>query len=263
MFDLWLKTLGDLRSPKILMLMAVPFVAAIILVSLLGYGIFGFFIFSDFITQNPMILEMQQSMETAEETIGSIPIIGGILLWVVGFVVTLVAGVLGFLLGSYLILIFAMIITGFMTDALVKAVRDLNYPGLEYQGHGSMTEMIWKVFKYALGMLLLFLVTIPMLFIPVVNIVWFWLLGFMFFRYSVVLDVGMVILPKEIYEQNSSSTNWTPTGAQAGIFSLSLLPVMGLIVPVLAVIAQSHYFFDKLSQNQAPVSADTNPTEPL
>ncbi|BBP46877.1 hypothetical protein THMIRHAS_22500 [Thiosulfatimonas sediminis] len=251
MFDLWLKTLGDLRSPKILLLMAIPFVAAIIMVSLLGYGIFGFFIFSDFITQNPMVLEMQQSMDSAEETIGSIPLIGGILLWVTGFVVTLVAGILGFLLGSYLILIFAMIITGFMTDALVKAVRDLNYPGLEYQGHGSMATMLWKIFKYALGMLLLFLVTIPMLFIPVINIVWFWLLGFMFFRYSVVLDVGMVILPQAVYEQHSSSTNWTPTGAQAGIFSLSLLPIMGLIVPVLAVIAQSHYFFDKLSESQS------------
>jgi hypothetical protein len=251
MLDLWLRTLGDLRSAKILMLMAIPFVAAIILVSLLGYGIFGFFIFSDFITQNPMVLEMQQSMESAEETIGSIPLIGGVLLWIIGIAVTVVAGILGFLLGSYLILIFAMIITGFMTDALVKAVRDLNYPGLEYQGHGSMTEMIWKVFKYALGMLLLFLVTIPMLFIPVVNIVWFWLLGFMFFRYSVVLDVGMVILPKDVYEKHNALSKWTPTSAQAGIFSLSLFPIMGLIVPVLAVIAQAHYFFDKLTESQA------------
>jgi len=85
----------------------------------------------------------------------------------------------------------------------------------------------------------------------VINVIWFWLLGFLFFRYSVVLDVGMVILPKEVYEKHSASSNWTPTLSLAGIFSLSLLPILGLIVPVLAVISQSHYFFDKLADNQA------------
>ena len=252
MVDLWLRALADLREPKILMLVAIPFAAALVLVSLLGYGIFGVLIFSDFVTQNPMIIGVQEFSENAENTVGSIPLIGGVLVWLIGALVAIIAGLLGFILGSYLVLLFAMVITGFMTDSLVKAVRDLNYPNLEYSGHGSMSEMLWKMLKYGLGLLLLFLITIPMLFIPVVNLVWFWLLGFAFFRFAVVLDVGMVILPREQFDSVKAFSNWTPTLSLSGIYSLSLFPLMGLIAPVLAVLALAHYYFDQLSA--APVA---------
>lgn len=247
MFDLLLKTLSDLKEPAILWRLFIPFVAAIILVSLLGYGIFGVFLVSDFITNNPFIIEMETMATEAEQTIGAIPFIGGILLWIFGVVFAVIAGILGVLLGSYLILLFAMIITGFMTDSLVKAVHDKHYPHTDYQGHGTMWGMIGKMLLYGLLLLLLFLVTIPMLFIPLVNVIWFWLLGFMFFRYAVVLDVGQVILPEKLFNEVKHMTNWTPTLAIAALFLLSTLPLIGLFVPVLAVIALAHYYFDYLS----------------
>ncbi|MBO1925102.1 EI24 domain-containing protein [Thiomicrorhabdus sp. 6S3-12] len=247
MFDLWLKTLGDLKEPKILVRLFVPFVAAIILVSLLGYGVFGVLMFSDFVTQNPLVMEMQEFGNEVEQTVGAIPLIGSALLWVGGLIMAVIAGVLGVLLGSYLILLFAMIITGFMTDSLVKVVRDKHYPGLEYQGHGSIGDMLWKLTKFGLLMLLLFIVTIPMLFIPLINAVWFWLLGFLFFRYSIVLDVGQVVLPEALFNKLKSVDNWTPTLTLASMFFLSTLPLVGLFMPVLGVIAMAHYYFDKLS----------------
>ena len=247
MFDLLLKTLTDLKEPAILWRLFVPFVAAIILVSLMGYGIFGVFMVSDFVLNNPLVQDINSWTEEAEQTIGSIPFIGAILLWFVGAVFAIIAGILGVLLGSYLILLFAMIITGFMTDSLVKAVHDKHYPHTDYQGHGTMLGMIGKLLWYGFLLLLLFLVTIPMLFIPLVNVIWFWLLGFMFFRYSVVLDVGQVILPEKLFNQVKHMTNWTPTLAVAALFMLSTLPLVGLFVPVLAVIALSHYYFDYLS----------------
>ncbi|MDG6777144.1 EI24 domain-containing protein [Thiomicrorhabdus sp. zzn3] len=247
MLDLYWKTLSDLKEPAILWRLFVPFVAAIILVSLMGYGIFGLFLVSDFFTQNPMVQEFHAWSEAAEQSIGSIPLIGGVLLWVIGLFVSLVAGVLGLLLGSYLVLLFAMVITGFMTDSLVKAVHDKHYPHTPYYGHGSMTGMLWKLLKFGLLLFLLFLVTIPMLFIPLINLVWFWALGFLFFRYSVVLDVGQVILPEPLFNQVKSLDNWTPTLTLGGFFALSFLPVLSLFAPVFAVIAMAHYYFDLLS----------------
>ena len=247
MFDLLFKTLSDLKEPAILWRLFVPFVAAIILVSLMGYGIFGVFLVSDFVTQNPIVAEVGVWTEEAEQTIGAIPFIGGALIWILGMVVAVIAGILGVLLGSYLILLFAMIITGFMTDSLVKAVHDKHYPHTDYSGHGTILGMIWKLLVYGFLLLLLFIVTIPMLFIPLVNIVWFWLLGFMFFRYSIVLDVGQVILPEQMFNQVKPMTNWAPTNALAALFLLSTLPLIGLFVPVLAVIALSHHYFDHLS----------------
>jgi len=246
-FDLLLKTLSDLKEPAILWRLFVPFAAAIVLVSLMGYGIFGVFMFSDFVTQNPIVQDVDAWKTEAEQTIGAIPFVGGIVLWFLGMVFAIIAGILGVLLGSYLILLFAMIITGFMTDSLVKAVRDKHYPNVDYQGHGSMTGMIGKLLWFGFLMLLLFLVTLPMLFIPLINIVWFWLLGFLFFRYSIVLDVGQVILPETLFNEVKSMSNWTPTLTLGALFTLSTLPMVGLFVPVFAVIALSHYYFDYLS----------------
>lgn len=248
MFDLWLKTLSDLKEPAILWRLFIPFAAAIIAVSLMGYGIFGILLFSDMVTQNPMVMQMSEWQQSAETTIGAIPFIGGILLWIIGFMVAIVAGVLGILLGSYLVLLFAMIITGFMTDSLVKVVRDKHYPGLEYQGHGSTLGMLWKLLKFGLLLLLLFIITIPMLFIPVVNIVWFWILGFLFFRYSIILDVGQIILPQAHFEKVKDLTRWTPTNFLGSLFLLSTLPLAGLFMPVMGVIGMAHYYFDELSK---------------
>ena len=247
MLDLFWKTLADLKEPAILWRLFIPFVAAIILVSLLGYGLFGVFMFSDFITNNPLVLQITEYKVEAEETIGSVPFIGAAILWILGVAVAVIAGVLGVLLGSYLILLFAMIITGFMTDSLVKAVHDKHYPHTDYQGHGTMSGMLWKLFKFGMLLLLLFLVTIPMLFIPLINIIWFWLLGFLFFRYSLALDVGQVILPEEMFKQVKGLSNWTPTLTLGGFFMLSLIPILSLFAPVFAVIALSHYYFDVLS----------------
>jgi hypothetical protein len=253
MMTLFWKTLADLKEPAILWRLFVPFFAAIVLVSLLGYGVFGVLLFSDWVTQSPMVVEFSAWSHSAEQSIGSIPLIGGALLWTIGFMVTMVAGVIGFLLGSYLVLLFAMIITGFMTDSLVKAVHDKHYPHTPYRGHGSIAGMLWQLTKFGLLMLLLFLLTFPMLFIPLVNIVWFWLLGFLFFRYSLVLDVGQVILPEPLFKQVKGVGNWTSTLTLAGFFALSLLPVLALFAPVFAVIALAHYYFDILSaQPQTP-----------
>lgn len=242
---LWL-TLQDLKQPKILIRLFIPFIAGIILVSLMGYGLFGLFLTSDMVTQSPMVQNLQQWEQQAEQSLESIPLIGGLLLWLIGAMVAVVAGILGILIGSYLVLLFAMIITGFMTDSLVKAVHDLHYPNVAYKGHGSTLGMIWEVVKFGSWMLLLMLLTLPMLFIPIFNIVWFWLIGFLFFRFSVVVDVGQVILPKSLYQQIKPVTNWELTLPHAILYSLSVIPVLSLFVPVLAVIATAHYSFQKL-----------------
>jgi hypothetical protein len=180
MLDLLFKTLADLKEPAILWRLFIPFAASIILVSLMGYGLFGIFLVSDFITQNPMVSEVNTWTIQAEQSIGAVPFIGALLLWIVTTVMAIIAGVLAFLLGSYLLLLFAMIITGFMTDSLVKAIHDKHYPNVDYVGHGSTLGMLWKMLKYALLLVLLFLLTIPIMLIPLVNVVWFWLIGFMF-----------------------------------------------------------------------------------
>ncbi|HIE40916.1 MAG TPA: hypothetical protein EYP76_05785, partial [Thiomicrorhabdus sp.] len=84
-------------------------------------------------------------------------------------------------------------------------------------------------------------------FIPLVNIVWFWLLGFLFFRYALVLDVGQVILPENLFNEIKGLGAWSPTLVLGLFFLLSTFPILGLFAPVFGVIALSHYYFDYLS----------------
>lgn len=243
---LW-KTLVDLKEPAILIRLFIPFVVGLIVVSLMGYGLFGFILTSDFVTQSTFVQDFQGWQQQAEDTIGAIPLIGGLILWFLGFTVAVIAGMLGIVLGSYLVLLFAMIVTGFMTDSLVKVVHDKHYPHTTYHGHGSMIGMIWKLVKFGLLMLLLILVTFPLLFVPLINVVWFWLIGFLFFHYAIVQDVGQVILPEPLFKRLKPITNWPPTFSIGVLYALSIFPIISFFAPVLAVIALSHYYFDQLS----------------
>lgn len=257
---LW-KTFVDLKEPAILIRLFIPFAAGLIMVSLLGYGIFGLFLTSDTVAQSPMVQDFQYWQSQAETTIGAIPLVGGLILWFVGLAVAVIAGVLGIILGSYLVLLFAMIVTAFMTESLVKAVHQKHYPHTPYRGHGSTLGLIWKMVKFGLLLLLVLLLTLPLLFIPLINIVWFWIIGFLFFRYAIVLDVGQVILPAELFKKQKALTNWEPTTAVAVLFALSVFPFISFFAPVLAVVALAHHYFDALSLQPAePGSSTVQPT---
>jgi hypothetical protein len=248
--SLLFKTLIDLKNPAILIRLFMPFFIGLVLVSLLGYGLFGIFLTSDFVTQSPMVQDFETWHAHAEQTIGAIPVIGGLILWFIGLSVAVIAGLLGIILGSYLVLLFAMIITGFMTDSLVKTVHKNHYSHLTYEGHGSTLGMIWKLVKFGLLMILLLLVTFPILFIPLINVIWFWLIGFVFFRYAIVLDVGQVILPEAVFARVKPITDWPSTTPMMVLYATSVFPVMSFFAPVFAVILLSHYYFEKLQDEQ-------------
>jgi len=247
-WDILWKTLADLKEPKILVRLFVPLVAGLVLVSLLGYGLFGLFLSSE---PSPFVQALELWWQQAENSLQSIPLIGAVLVWLLSAVIAVTAGVIGVLVGSYLVLLFAMVIAGLMSDTLVRVVRDKHYPGLEYHGHGSVWRMLSQLALYGLVLLLLLIITLPVMFIPGINAVWFWWLGFLFFRYGMVLDVGSIILPQRLFEQEKPLTNWTPTLLLLIFYMLSLVPVLSLFAPMLAVIALAHYFFDRLTQAQA------------
>jgi len=241
------KTWVDLKEPAILIRLFIPFVVGLLAVSLLGYFVFGWVLSSDWFWANPWVSMIQDWENAAQETLASVPLIGGLLLWLAGFLIAVIAGVLGILLGSYLVLLFAMVVTAFMTDALVKVVHDKHYPHTPYEGHGTAWGLAWKMTRYGLLMLGGLLLTAPLLFVPLVNVVWFWLIGFLFFRYALVLDVAQVILPADMYEQTRSVTDWPTTLPLMVWYALSVLPILSFFAPVLAVITLAHCYFDRLS----------------
>lgn len=241
MLSLLWKTLLDLKHPAILWRLFLPFLISMALVSILGYSFFGLLLTSDWLTQNAYIVEVNAAAENVEQWLASIPVIGAILVWTLVSLFTLFVGIVSFLLGSYLVLIVALIITAFMTDSLIKAVRDIHYPNVEYQGHGSFFGLMIKMLGYGAFLVLLLLLGVPLLFIPLVNIVWLWFLGFLFFRYAIFLDVGQVVLSDQEFQQVSSLGQTTPTLGLMLIYSATILPLVSFFVPVIGVIFLAHW----------------------
>ncbi|HKM15696.1 MAG TPA: EI24 domain-containing protein [Marinospirillum sp.] len=237
---LW-KTLLDLKHPAILWRLLLPFLIAMALVSLLGYSFLALFLTGDWITQNAYVVEFNETATQAEQWVAGIPLVGGLLVWTIMMMFTLLVGAVSFLLGSYLVLLLAILITSFMTDSLIKAVRDIHYPNVEYQGHGSFFGLSMKMLGYGAFLLLLLLLGVPLLFIPLVNIIWLWFLGFLFFRYALLLDVGQVVLSDQEFQQVSSLTQITPTLGLMLIYSATILPLVSFFAPVIGVIFLAHW----------------------
>lgn len=241
MMSLFWKTLLDLKHPAILWRLFIPFLISMALVSFMGYSFFALMLSSDWITHNSVVVEINETATHVEQWIASIPVVGGVLVWTAVMMFTLLVGAISFLLGSYLVLIVALIITAFMTDSLVKAVRDIHYPNVEYQGHGSFFGLIMKMLGYGAFLVLLLLLGVPLLFIPLVNIVWLWFLGFLFFRYAILLDVGQVVLSEQEFQQVRSLSETTPTLGLMLIYSATVLPLVSFFAPVIGVIFLAHW----------------------
>lgn len=251
MFNLLLKTLADLTQIKILALMALPLIMAIALIAALGYGSFAFLLSNDWLWQQPWMVELNQSVAAFDDGLSHVPVVGGYLVGWVEFAFSILVGLLALFLGSYLVLLFAMLITGFMTGPLIKAVRDAHYPQVVYQGHGGMISLMAKVAGYGLIMLLVLLLTLPILLIPLLNLVWFWWLGFLFYRYVLVLDVGQTLRSVSDHKQTKRLDKWSATLALLVLYSLTLIPFVSFFAPALGVVALAHYHLQQLQTQQS------------
>lgn len=241
MLSLLWKTLLDLKHPAILWRLFLPFLISMALVSLMGYSFLALFLTGDWITQNAYVVEFNETAAQAEQWVAGIPLVGGLLVWAVTLMFTLMVGVVGLLLGSYLVLLLAMMITAFMTDSLIKAIRDIHYPAIDYQGHGNFFGLLIKMLGYGALLLLLLLLGLPLLFIPLVNIVWLWFLGFLFFRYTLMLDVGQVILSEPEFQRVRSIWLTTPTLGLMLLYSATILPLVSFFIPIIGVIFLAHW----------------------
>ena len=241
---LWLT---DLKFPQILIRLLIPFIISVILVSLLSYSLFGVLPIIGSATQSPLLQDLQQWVQQTKTHLAGLPLIVEPLLWLLEISLKTIAGLLGLLIGSYLILLLTMIITSFMSGSLIKIIHQRHYPDIPYQGHGSTLSIAWEIIRFSGKMLLIAFLTLPILFIPLLNVIWFWLIGFLFFRFFILSDVGHIILSKPQYQQ-IKSLYYRPIALPL-LYTLSFLPFLGFWIPVIAVIATAHYCFQIQSQS--------------
>ncbi|MDQ7067480.1 MAG: EI24 domain-containing protein [Sulfurimonas sp.] len=113
--------------------------------------------------------------------------------WIASFLVYTIGG----FLTLYFSIFVALIIVGFLTPTILKELQRRHYSDVEMIGHSNIIEALFLTLKWAVIMLLMFIVFIPLYFIPLINIVAFNLPLYYFSHKVMTYDVGSTICTKE------------------------------------------------------------------
>jgi hypothetical protein len=159
--------------------------------------------------------------------------------WIATFLVYTV----GTFITLYISIFVALIIIGFLTPIILKELRNRHYKDVEMIGHSNIAEAIFLTIKWALIMTLLFIVFIPLYFIPVINIIAFNLPLYYFFHKILTYDISSSICTKDeamkIKFFNASSLRIKTLG----LYLISLIPFVIFFTSVFYVIYLGHTFF--------------------
>ncbi len=159
--------------------------------------------------------------------------------WIVSFLVYVVGGF--FVL--YLSLFFAIFIIGFMTPGIIKELHSLHYRDVELKGFGSVTESVFLTLKWAVVMVGLFFLFIPLYFIPVVNVIALNYPLYYFFHKMINYDVASTICTKEEFGAIKQTKANELRLKSLFLYLISMIPYAVLFVTVYFVIYMGHSYF--------------------
>lgn len=164
--------------------------------------------------------------------------------WLVGF--------LFYTVGAIFVMMFSMFLTiiiiGFLTPMILNVLHKRHYSSLKLNGDPSLLAPLFVLIKSGFVMLLLFILLIPLYFVPLINILAFNLPFYYFFHKLLNFDVSATLLNKEeykvIYEKDS-------LGFRVRTFLLylvSMIPFITMFTAVFYIIYLGNAYFSKLEK---------------
>ncbi|MDQ7045028.1 MAG: EI24 domain-containing protein, partial [Sulfurimonas sp.] len=113
--------------------------------------------------------------------------------WIATFLVYAIGG----FFTLYLSIIVAILVLGFLTPFVLKELQLRHYQDVEMIGYSNIITGVLATLKWALIMLLLFFLFIPLYFIPLVNIIAFNFPLYYFFHKVMTFDIASNICTKD------------------------------------------------------------------
>jgi hypothetical protein len=168
--------------------------------------------------------------------------------WLMSHAITSwIATFLVYTVGSFLTLYFsifvALIIVGFLTPTILKEIQKRHYPDVEMTGHSNLFEALFLMLRWVLVMILMFIVFVPLYFIPLVNIIAFNLPLYYFFHKMMTYDVGSTICTKEEDMKIKFFHASTLRLKTLGLYLISLIPFVVFFASVFYIIYLGHSYF--------------------
>ncbi len=162
---------------------------------------------------------------------------------ITSWIATFLLYTVGSLLTLYFSIFIAILIVGFLTPVILREVQRRHYSDVEMLGDTNIFEGLFLTLKWFLTMLLMFLVFIPLYFIPIVNLIAFNLPLYYFFHKMITHDVGTTICTKE---ENMKIKFFYASRLRLktfGLYLLSLIPFMVFFASVFYIIYLGHSYF--------------------
>jgi len=158
-----------------------------------------------------------------------------------------IATFLVYTIGSFITLYFsifvALLVIGFLTHLILKEIQIRHYPDVEMIGYSNTLESIMLTLKWVIIMIVLFIVFVPLYFIPIVNIIAFNFPLYYFFHKMMTYDVSSNICTKEEAMKISYFHGSTLRLKTLGLYLLSLIPFVIFFASVFYVIYLGHSYF--------------------
>lgn len=166
-------------------------------------------------------------------------------------VVHYIIGAFLWFIGGFLIVVLsivvAVLIVGFLTPTVVKILHARYYSHLPLaKDPVSNSKMIIITIGILLKFILLFIICIPFLFIPVVNIAIFNIPFYYLFHKLLIFDVTSNIFSKLSYKKSVESYRWNFMVITFFFYLLALIPIFGLFLQLFFIIYLTHYVFLKI-----------------
>lgn len=164
--------------------------------------------------------------------------------WLVGFLIYTVGTIFVMMFSVFL----TVIIIGFLTPMILKVLHKRHYSHLQTNGFGSLLTPLWIALKSGFIMVLLFILFIPLYFIPLVNIIAINFPVYYFFHKLLNFDVASTILSEDEYKAIHKKKAFAFRLRTAFLYFLSLIPSLMLFSAVFFIIYLGHSYFIQLEK---------------
>ncbi len=244
-------SIKDLFTSKMLKYSILPFIFSMIIMYVLFFLVAGYGLEQlgsmDVQTSQTTIENGIPHTETFQATLEGTALIqflmsSAITSWIATFLVYTI----GTFLTLYFSIFIALIIIGFMTPMILKEIQLRHYNDVEMIGHSNIAEGIFLLLKWALVMLGLFILFIPLYFIPIINIVAFNLPFYYFFHKVIIYDIASTLATKEEAKKIKYFHATTLRLKTLGLYLVSLIPFVIFFASVFYIIYLGHSYFIEL-----------------
>ena len=170
--------------------------------------------------------------------------------WIATFLVYTVGG----FLTLYLSIFVALLVIGFLTPFILKTLQKRHYPDVEMIGHSNALFSILSILKWTAIMIFLFILLVPLYFVPLINVIAFNFPLYYFFHKVMTFDVSSNVCTKEedkkIKYFNANSLRLKTLA----LYLISLIPFAIFFGAVFYVIYIGHSYFVEVKKIRETVS---------